>query len=91
MSRPLPVIWAPRAERDLIAIRSYIAADSPMAAERFAHRLRKAGERLSDFPEAGRVAGMGRVLATVTPYLISYRIRPEGVIILSVRHGRRRV
>lgn len=85
-----PVIWSPRAQRDLALIREHIAADRPMAAAAFADRLSEAGERLSQFPERGRMQGRSRVLTTVPPYLIRYRLRAEGVIILGVRHGARR-
>jgi toxin ParE1/3/4 len=90
MPDPCPVIWTLRARQDLAAIRAYIAADRPMAAARFADRLQEAASRLGDYPEVGREAGRSRVLATVPPYLIRYRVRPEGVIVLGVRHGRRR-
>ncbi len=90
MAHPLPVIWSPRAERDLALIHDHIAADRPMAAARFAQRLREAGNRLGDFPDAGRAQGAGRVLVTVAPYLIRYRVRPDGVVILRIKHGAQR-
>ena len=90
MSSPFRIIWTLRAERDLAAIREHVAADSPTAANRLADRLHDAGERLADFPHVGRLEGATRVLATVTPYLIRYRVQSEGVVILGVRHGRRR-
>ncbi len=80
MSPPLPVIWTPRAQRDLALIRDEIAVGRPMAAERFAQRLRAAANRLSDYPEVGRSEGVSRVLVTVPPYVIRYRIRSEGVV-----------
>ena len=67
-----------------------VAADSPTAADRLADRLFQAGQRLSDFPDVGRLEGVTRVLATVPPYLIRYRVQREGVVIVGVRHGRRR-
>jgi plasmid stabilization system protein ParE len=71
-------------------IQRRIAAERPITAERFVLRLREAGNRLSDFPEAGRPDGASRVVVTVSPYIIRYRVRPEGVLILSIRHGARR-
>ncbi len=90
MPSPLPVRWSPRAIRELDAIRELIAADRPMAAERLADRLVEAGNRLGDFPEAGRQDGTSRVLVTVRPYAIRYRVRPGVVVIVGVRHGARR-
>ena len=89
MAIVLPVIWTPKAQRDLLAIRDRIAADRPGAAERFTQRLEAAGNRVSNFPEAGRAEGASRVLVTMQPYVIRYRVRPEGVVIIGVRHGRR--
>ena len=90
MPAPFRIIWTLRAQRDLAGIRDYVAADSPTAADRLADRLFQAGQRLSDFPEVGRLEGVTRVLATAPPYLIRYRVHYEGVVIVGVRHGRRR-
>ena len=88
---PLEIRWTPRAERDLLTIRAHIAADSPMAAGRIAERMRLAANGLADFPGQGRPAGASRVLLTIQPYVIRYTVRPDEVVILSVRHGRRRI
>jgi toxin ParE1/3/4 len=90
MPPPLPVIWTARARTELAAVRAWIAADRPRAAERFADRLYEAGEALAYFPERGRAEGRSRVLAIVPPYLIRYRVGRAGVVILEVRHGARR-
>ncbi|WP_174301023.1 type II toxin-antitoxin system RelE/ParE family toxin [Caulobacter sp. S45] len=90
MPAPFRVIWTLRAERDLAGIRDYVATESPTAADRLANRLFQAGRRLSDFPDVGRLEGVTRVLTTVPPYLIRYRVQREGVVIVGVRHGGRR-
>jgi toxin ParE1/3/4 len=91
MPTPLPVIWTPRAQRDLASIRGHIAADRPMAAERFAQRLTEAGNSLRQFPSRGRAAGASREIVVVRPYVIRYRVTPEAVLIVRIRHGAQRV
>jgi plasmid stabilization system protein ParE len=49
------VIWSPSALEDVDAIASYIARDSTDVAALFVRRLISATDRLSDFPESGRV------------------------------------
>ena len=49
------LIWSPSARFDLKDIAAYIAEDSPSAAERFVSSLFQAVERLTDFPESGRI------------------------------------
>ena len=49
------LIWSPSARLDLKDIASFIAEDSPSAAERFVKRLFQAVEGLPHFPESGRV------------------------------------
>jgi plasmid stabilization system protein ParE len=49
------LIWSPSARLDLKDIATFIAEDSPSAAERFVRNLFQAVERLGDFPESGRI------------------------------------
>jgi toxin ParE1/3/4 len=49
------VIWSPQAIRDVEAVRSFIAQDSPTYAGLVARRLVAAVERLQFFPESGRI------------------------------------
>jgi toxin ParE1/3/4 len=85
------VEWSPRAVLELEAARTYIAQFSPLAAQRIAVRLKRAGESLAEFPERGRATtGARRELATVPPYIITYRVRGDVVTILQVRHASRR-
>ncbi|HEV7995160.1 MAG TPA: type II toxin-antitoxin system RelE/ParE family toxin [Stellaceae bacterium] len=57
-----------------------------------AERIIKAGNSLSTFPYRGRqVSGTQlRVSTIVRPYIIRYRVDPDRVVILRVRHGARR-
>ncbi len=82
-----------RAIRDLLEIADYIRDRSPSAAERVRGRIEELIGGLADFPYQGSPTdepGIRRLVATPFPYLIFYRIKGETVIILHIRHGRRR-
>ena len=49
------LIWSPTAKFDLKNIAAFISEDSTLAAERFVRSLFQAVERLTDFPESGRI------------------------------------
>ena len=49
------LIWSPSARFDVRNIAAFIAEDDISAAERFVKSLLQAVERLSDFPESGRI------------------------------------
>jgi toxin ParE1/3/4 len=90
------VIWAEAAVRDLEEIVSYVALDSPLAAERLLERLRRKAGSLETSPKRGRVVpelmrlGMRtwRELV-VRPYRLVYRAAGKGVVVLAVFDGRR--
>jgi toxin ParE1/3/4 len=79
-----------RARRDLIKIWVDIALENPGAADRVYDQLEARVRILEQFPEAGPVrrdiAADARVLVE-RPYLILYRLIPEGVQIVRVLHG----
>ena len=81
-----------RARRDLLDIWLHIAADSVPAAERVYDRLEARLAILNTFPEAGEarpdIAPEARAL-TETPYIMLYRLRPQGLQIVRVMHGAR--
>ena len=82
-----------RAVRDLAAIADYIRTHNPPAAERVRQRIEQLINGLGDFPFQGSPTddpGIRRLVATPFPYLIFYRIKGKAVIILHIRHGRRR-
>jgi toxin ParE1/3/4 len=87
---PRIVTWTDPAVADLQSIQGYIAAMNPGAAGRVAQALLDAAESLSTFPMRGRSSGATRRLVVVAPYVIRYRVRPGEVVILRIRHGRRR-
>lgn len=82
------IVWTREALVRLREIRFYIAQFDPVAARRMAARLLAAGEALADFPERGRPGPAGtRQLPSVRPYVISYGVAADTVIILDIRHG----
>jgi len=89
-STPRPIIWTNPALADLAAIRTYIEAMNPPAAARVAQQIVDAADTLETFPMRGRPWRGARVLVAVPPYLIRYRVQPDAVLILGVRHRARR-
>jgi addiction module RelE/StbE family toxin len=86
----LTVVWTEEAVAHLEAIVEYVEAFNPGAARRLGERLIEAADSLAEFPERGRDAGEGRrEIVTVWPYILRYRVEPERVVILRVRHGAR--
>lgn len=90
----MKLTWTRRALRNLAAIRAYIAEDAPERAIRFTERLVDAAEPLQDFPEMGRLVpeGSGSQREILyKPYRIIYRVEAEGILILAVVHGARKL
>jgi len=80
--------WSPQAIRDLEAIRAYIAQDSPRYAGLQVERIVGVVERLSLFPESGRVvpelANPSIREVIVRPYRVVYRLKEGRVEIATV-------
>lgn len=87
----MKIVWTEQAVSDLSEIENYIALDKPLAAGRAAAHLSSSVEHLAEFPQLGRP---GRRPETpeliIAPYVITYRLRPDRLEILSVWHSRRR-
>jgi toxin ParE1/3/4 len=86
--------WSPEAIDDLAALRAYIAADDPTAAQRMVSRIIEVAELLlADYPHAGRsgrVPGTRELVVPRTPHILPYRVRDGAVDILRVYHGARK-
>lgn len=84
------LIWAPSARRDLTTINDYVGENDAGTALDTLRAIRKAANRLTDYPRIGRAMNpQFRVLGVrATQYLIVYRIRNDGVEIVRVRHRR---
>lgn len=84
------IVWTEEAVAHLEAIVAYISAFNPAAAGLLGERLIAVADSLAEFPERGRDAGNGlREMTTVRPYVLRYRVEPERVVILRVRHSAR--
>ena len=87
------IIWSPSALDDVDAIAEYIARDSVDQAALFATRLIEATDRLTDFPQSGRVipeiANPACREIFVGQYRIMYRLENDDVWITGIVHGTR--
>lgn len=85
------VVWSETALENLSSAKSYIAQFDPDAAERIADELYRVGESLAHFPQRGRPsAGGTREMVSAQPYILRYRVVHDLVVILRIRHQRRR-
>ena len=87
-----PVVWTFSALADVEDIRCYIGIFNPYAARDMAERIIETGNSLTVFPYRGRQVSGTRLRETAfaRPYIIRYRIDPDRVVIVRVRHGARR-
>ena len=89
------VVWTSRAEADLEEIGDYIAADDPVAAERWVNKLMEQAHKVANAPLGGRVVPEIRMESVretfLRTYRIVYRARGDTVIILTVFEGHRRL
>lgn len=86
----MQVVWTDPALERVDEIAVYIAQDDPDAADRWTLALFDAVERLTDFPESGRMVpevGTRSVRELIFgAYRVFYRVG-SAVEVLSVRHG----
>jgi addiction module RelE/StbE family toxin len=86
------LLWTERALAEIDEAFAYVAADSPMAAERLALLIETKALLLIDQPSMGRpgrVDGTREFVVTGTPYILPYRVRDGRVEILAVLHASR--
>jgi addiction module RelE/StbE family toxin len=88
------VNWTIAAQKHLLDIYQYIAADSDLYAQRMMDRLTRRSEQIGQFPQSGRVVPeyeLPDIREVIEgPYRIIYRILPKQVDILAVVHGSRK-
>jgi plasmid stabilization system protein ParE len=80
------IIWSRRAIRHLVAVRNYIAKDSPQNAATVAARIMKSVDLLATQPHMGRpgrVMGTRELVVPDTPYVIPYRVRGESLELIA--------
>lgn len=90
----LPIIRTDRADEDLIEIWVGIAIDGPAAADRVLDAIQRRWQQLSFYPYSGVarediLPGLRCLVAG--PYLTLYRIAADGILIIRVLHGRRKI
>jgi addiction module RelE/StbE family toxin len=89
------VEWAPKALDDLVDIEEYIARDNRLAAERWVARLVMRAAEAAFAPKAARVVpkigdrGVREVF--LRDYRIVFRVLDDGIRVLRVLHGARRL
>jgi toxin ParE1/3/4 len=85
------VVWTDEAFEQVEEIVAYIEASNLRAAADMGDRLFALGESLAVSLHRGRPVGNAiRELVTVRPYILRYTVRSDVVMILNVRHSRRR-
>ena len=87
------VIWSPLAIERVLEIAEYVARDNSPAAQRWVEDTFDRVGQLEKFPDSGRHVPEDPARNDLREiihgnYRIIYRVRPKGVDILTVRHGR---
>ena len=86
--------WTDRARRDLLAIGRYIARDNPATARQWVERLRERARQAATAPHTGRMVPELRREdireVFLRTYRIVYRVREQGIDVLTVFEGHRR-
>lgn len=88
------VRWLRKALRNLDDEASYIAADSPDAAQLVVQRVLEAVAMLAQQPgigRPGRGSGTRELVVLETRYIVPYRVRGQTIEILRVFHTSRRL
>ena len=89
----MQIKWLRNALRNLDDEATYIAQDSPHAAQQVVDRVLSAVAQLADQPglgRPGRVPGTRELVVTKTRYIVPYRVRGNRVVVLRVFHTSRR-
>ena len=84
------ISWSKPATEQLERIMIHVGQFDRVAALRIGERLHTAEASLSAFPNRGRpgIERQTREMTTVPPYVMTYEVTGDLVIILDVRHGR---
>ena len=89
----MKIIWSPTAVTKLSDIVTYISQDNPIQAEIWADKVFNAVERLSDYPNSGRIVpevNAEKVREIILGnYRIIYEITDIHIAIITVRHCKR--
>jgi len=91
----LPIVRrTAQVDEDLISLWLTIATDNPAAADRVLDAIERRWRQLAEFPYSGIARddiapGMRHLIAG--HYLTLYRIVDDAILIVRIRHGRRRI
>jgi toxin ParE1/3/4 len=89
----MKIVWSRRAIRHLVALRDYIAKDSPENAASVAARILENVDLLATQPQMGRpgrIFGTRELVVPDTPFILPYRVRGERLELIAVFHGRQK-
>lgn len=86
------ISWSKQAIRDMTAIGRHIAADSLANADKLLQQIEARVVPLATHPKIGRIGGRPgtRELVVHAHYLVIYRILPDAIHILRVKHVARK-
>jgi toxin ParE1/3/4 len=82
-----------RAEADLVAVLTYLAARSPEGARKVAAALAHAIDIAAEHPSSGARTRRADVLVKIVPdypYKVFYRVDESSITVLHIRHSARR-
>jgi plasmid stabilization system protein ParE len=85
----MKVVWTELALHTLEIAHGYVQQDNPTAALRLVRRVRRATEKLSQFPYIGRVGiriGTRELIVSDLPYIVVHRIKDSEIQIIRVFH-----
>lgn len=89
----MKLVWSPLALERIVEIGEYIAQDRPQAAADWVEEIFASVRRLGRFPASGRrLPESDRTdLREVIHgrYRVIYRVEPDRLVVLTVRHARR--
>lgn len=88
-----PVIWMPRAKRELRDIKRYISREAPSTAKAFIQRIRERVRKVGVMPNAAALvleAEADNIREIyVGNYRVIFRVLADAVHVLTVMHGAR--
>ena len=78
------------ARDDIQSIHSHIATENPAIAVRVVHEIKRATDRLADFPLSGRLGAVEATRELVIPrlpYIAVYRLAADAIEVIAVFHA----
>lgn len=84
--------WTGKAKSELLQINACVRTDNPLAAQELMVKISETLDLLSEYPGIGRVGRMKGTQEFVisSSYLLVYRVKRDGLWVLSVLHTARR-